>query len=306
MQLRLGSRALFSCFALLPALGCGVDDPLSGDSTAAEDAGSVGLQLRVGDATLNSVSYVITGNGFVKTGAIDVSRSSTISALIGGIPAGSGYSMTLSATDANTPAMQCAAAASFNITARATTTTTIKLLCHLPNNNGSVQLDGTTSVCPRIDVLSVEPSEVTVGGTMTLGSSVTDSDELPAPATYSWSANGGNLTGADSSQASFECTAPGTFQISLLVSDTACSDSATATVTCSPNDGAPGPRPQVKINEVESNQGTPGDWTELYNADDVPADISQQPSEQQQRRLRDCAAGGVHRRLQAGVLVGRQ
>ncbi|MGV3710461.1 MAG: lamin tail domain-containing protein, partial [Gemmatimonas sp.] len=34
------------------------------------------------------------------------------------------------------------------------------------------------------------------------------------------------------------------------------------------------PPPQVKINEVESNGGTPGDWVELYNAGSTAADIS--------------------------------
>jgi hypothetical protein len=33
-------------------------------------------------------------------------------------------------------------------------------------------------------------------------------------------------------------------------------------------------RPQVKVNEVESSGGTPGDWIELFNAGPVPVDLS--------------------------------
>src|SRR5262249_31938463 len=32
--------------------------------------------------------------------------------------------------------------------------------------------------------------------------------------------------------------------------------------------------PDIRINEVESNGGTPGDWIELYNATTAPVDIS--------------------------------
>jgi hypothetical protein len=47
--------------------------------------------------------------------------------------------------------------------------------------------------------------------------------------------------------------------------------SANATATkAAPNDCTP----YVLINEIESNNGTPGDWVELYNATLVPADVS--------------------------------
>src|SRR5262245_6877810 len=75
--------------------GCAVDARSMGGDEAAneEETGSVGLSLRVGDVTIDSVTYVITGNGFSKTGSIDVSKSSKISATIAGIPAGNGYSV---------------------------------------------------------------------------------------------------------------------------------------------------------------------------------------------------------------------
>lgn len=273
----LGSFSLLAFISSGAITACSADGGLSGpgDEAAegAERSGTVGLQLKLGDATLNSVTYAITGNGFTKTGAIDVSKSKTISTTIGGIPAGSNYSITLSGTDM-VSGIVCGGSASFNVTARATTVAVIKLECRLPaSSNGSVKIDGSANVCPRIDALSVEPAEVIVGSSMALSSAITDQDSLPAPATYAWSANGGAITGAALASASFKCTAAGSFEITLLVSDTLCSDTAKATVTCSPDPNAT-VRPNVKINEVESNGGTPGDWTELVNLDATPADIS--------------------------------
>lgn len=241
---------------------------------AGEDVGEVGLQLKLGDVTVDTLSYVIAGNGFTKSGALDVSKGKTISSTIGGIPGGTGYTLSLSGAAANDATILCTAAATFNITARATTTAVVKLECRLPaSNNGSVKVEGSANVCPRIDALSIEPSEVFVGSSMALTATVSDADKQPVAATYAWSANGGIITGGNAAAASFKCTTAGTFDITLLVSDTVCSDSATATVTCTANPTQPAPA-IVKVNEVESNGGTPGDWTELYNAGTTPADIS--------------------------------
>ncbi|HEY7376253.1 MAG TPA: hypothetical protein VIF57_29090, partial [Polyangia bacterium] len=52
------------------------------------DVGQVTFDLQVGfGVTLNSVGYAITGPaGFNRTGTIDVSHSSTVSAVITGLP----------------------------------------------------------------------------------------------------------------------------------------------------------------------------------------------------------------------------
>jgi hypothetical protein len=277
----LSQLSLVSTLALLSTgavTACSDGSSASGDGQhageTAEDVGEVGLQLKLGDATVSTLSYVISGNGFTKNGVLDVSKGKTISATIGGIPAGSGYTLSLSGAAANDATILCTASASFNITARATTTAVVKLECRLPaSNNGSVKVEGSANVCPRIDSLSIEPSEVFVGSSMALNATVTDVDKQPAAATYAWSANGGTVTGGATASASFKCTAVGTFDVTLLVSDTECSDSLSATVTCTENPSQPAPA-IVKINEVESNGGTPGDWTELYNAGTAPADIS--------------------------------
>src|SRR5450755_2707916 len=87
-----------------------------------ESTGAVGLSLDVGGGVvINSETYVITGpSGFSKTGTIDLSAATALSATIGGIPAGSGYTLTLSGSAAD-GTTNCTGSATFNVTARATT-----------------------------------------------------------------------------------------------------------------------------------------------------------------------------------------
>lgn len=252
---------------------CGGENPVPKDNGSAT-TGSVGLALNVaGGVELTTVSYDISGNGFHKSGTLDVSRSSTISAVIGGIPAGNGYVITLSAADANDASTLCSGSAVFGITARQTSVANVRLDCRLPNDNGSVAVNGTENVCPRIDGISVSPAEVAVGGSIALSSSVTDADGTPAPASFSWHATGGTVAQATAADATFTCTGPGSFTVTLDVTDTACGDSASATVTCT-SGSAPPPSPTIRVNEVESSGGVPGDWAELVNYGGAPVDLS--------------------------------
>src|SRR3954463_14845926 len=77
--------------------GCTSETP---DAVQAGDLGQIGLEVQVGSGlTVSSVSYTLLGpSGFNRSAAIDVSNSSTISALIGKLPFGNGYQITLRAT----------------------------------------------------------------------------------------------------------------------------------------------------------------------------------------------------------------
>src|SRR6185369_12950769 len=77
--------------------GCAVDPS---EPAAVDQTGSVGLQLQLAfGMTLNTVSYTITGPaGFTRAGTVDVSNSSTLSVVIGGIPFGTGYQISLHGT----------------------------------------------------------------------------------------------------------------------------------------------------------------------------------------------------------------
>lgn len=88
--------AVLLALASVPALeACSSVTPLHDNE---EDVGSLGLNLEVAPGvTLNSVEYVISGNNFEKSGTIDSSGATRISGTVGGIPAGNGYTITLTA-----------------------------------------------------------------------------------------------------------------------------------------------------------------------------------------------------------------
>ena len=117
-----------------PLGGCSREPSSHGD---VEPAGSIGLNLTAAPGvTLNSVTYTITGNGFTKTGTIDTSGSPTISGTIGGIPAGKGYTITLTATSVEGDTT-FTGSATFDVTAGATTSVTIRLNGTGKTGNGS-------------------------------------------------------------------------------------------------------------------------------------------------------------------------
>jgi hypothetical protein len=196
----------------------------------------VGLALTVpGGAVLDVVGYTVTGpGGFSKTGAIDVSHSSTISAIIP-LPAGGPYSLSLSGTSTD-GALACAGSATFSVTAHQTAGVTVHLVCHEGSRSGSVLVSGTLNICPLIDALSATPQSVLVGGSLALSAGAHDSDGGPAALTYAWTASSGTLSSTSGASPTFTCTAPGPVTISVTASDgdtaAGCADKQTVTVDC--------------------------------------------------------------------------
>jgi hypothetical protein len=219
-------------------LGCSAPSSTSSPASATDgDSASISLNLDLAPGVvLSSVSYTITGpSGFTKTGSVDVSNSGTLSFLVGGIPAGNGYSITTSATSTD-GSVSCAGSASFNVAARMTTTVAVHLACHETARVGSVQVNGVLNICPVIDDTSANPSEVMVGSTIQLTGAAHDTDSGPAALSYSWTASSGFFDNAKSASPVFSCTAPGAATLSLTVSDgdpsATCADHTTITVNC--------------------------------------------------------------------------
>src|SRR5450432_2330888 len=81
--------------------GCNAGSTGSSSSiTSQGSTGDVSFALTlVPGVTLPSATYTITGpGGFSRTGTINLTSSSTLSALISGLPAGMGYAITISST----------------------------------------------------------------------------------------------------------------------------------------------------------------------------------------------------------------
>src|SRR4051812_17542273 len=112
--------------------GCGSpDDPAA--IVVPGGAGSLSVSLQVGPGTrINTVQYDITGGGasFHKAGEINVAASTGISAIIDGIPGGSGYSVTLSASAIDHRPIACQGTSGFDIVPGSITPVGIHMLCH--------------------------------------------------------------------------------------------------------------------------------------------------------------------------------
>jgi arylsulfatase A-like enzyme len=226
---RLGSVPLIwlTLAASGPLGGCSREPSSHSD---VETAGTIGLTLAADPGvTLNAVTYSITGNGLTKTGAIDTSDSPTISGTIGGIPSGKGYTITLTAksVDGN---ITFTGSATFDVTAGATTSVTIHLNGASKTGNGSVSVNGTINVNPRVDEVTVTPQTVFVGGSIKLSAAGSDPDSGPSPLSYYWSTTGGVIDNPIGPNATLTSATPGTFTITLTVSDGAATDTASTTV----------------------------------------------------------------------------
>jgi arylsulfatase A-like enzyme len=219
---------LLALGASAPLQSC-ASEPL--DNGGAEQVGSVGVNLVAAPGvTLSSVTYSITGNGFDKTGSIDISGSSTISGTIGGIPAGKGYTLTLSATSTD-GRTSFTGSANFDVAAGKTTSLTIHLKGTTSAGNGSVTVNGTLNVGPVIDELTVTPLSVNVGRTITLESVASDADNAPAALSYYWSTTGGIISDPVAANATLTSATPGTFTVKLTVSDGEITASSFTSVT---------------------------------------------------------------------------
>ncbi len=218
--------------------GCSESSPSTGTTANNRGVGSVDIAVVQGGVTLTSVGYTISGpNSFSSTGTINVAASSTISAVIGGLPAGNGYTITLSATGTD-GATSCGGSGTFNVTAGAVATVAVTLDCHQPGTTGSVAVNGTLNVCPVADGLSANPSDVAVGFPVALAIAAHDPDSAPSPLAYSWSAPSGSFSGATTATPTFICTAPGPVTLTATASDgdatAGCAATMSVVVTCEP------------------------------------------------------------------------
>jgi len=210
-----------------------------------DSTGTIAFDLRLPDGrTINSFNYSITGpNGFSKSGTIDVSNSNTLTATIGGLPAGT-LQITLSGVTTDGSA-NCGGSKSFTATAGQTISVQVPLTCHEAARTGSVSVNGTLNVCPTIDGISANPAEANVGASIALSVVAHDSDAGPQALGYSWQASGpGTLTNANTANPTLTCNAPGMVSVTATASDgdpaASCAAQLSAQVNCTVADRTPG------------------------------------------------------------------
>jgi len=200
----------------------GGSSPAGPGAPATDDTGSVGMRLTLeGGQTVNSVNWTVTGpNGastVVQTGTVALGNSQTISFLIGGIPPGNGYTITLSGTSTDGTVV-CSGSVQFNTTPRTTTNISVTLQCNAaPSDAGSALVNGSTYSCASVNTVTAIPSETTVGQSV----AVTGAANGPTPSalTYAWSATRGTFDTPGAASANFTCTAVGPVTLTLTVGD---------------------------------------------------------------------------------------
>jgi phospholipase C len=241
---RLGVALALASGTIVSVAGCSSSDKSAGNAGNGQEAkgdvdavGSVGLELQLGPGlTLSTVNYTITGpNGFTRKGSLDVSRSNTISGTIGGLPAGRGFTISLSGTTVD-GSTQCAGSAPFDVTAHQTTQVAVHLICQQPPATGVVAINGTLNVCPGLDGVSANPGEVSVGSSIALGATAHDADRGPSPLSYKWTSSSGMLSDSNVSSPTFTCTSAGDATLTVTVSDgdptPNCTDTLSLKVSC--------------------------------------------------------------------------
>jgi hypothetical protein len=136
-------RAVLAALALTVALASGCNEPPAavtpapGGGATAGPNGSGALQIGLAvppNFQIDTVTYQIAKPGFSQSGTLDVTRSGAITATLGGIPAGAGYTLTLTATDVGKKLTGCSGSAPFAVTAGAAMPVSVDITCHLPQS----------------------------------------------------------------------------------------------------------------------------------------------------------------------------
>src|SRR6478609_1034726 len=102
--------------------------PLAAD----EHVGAVDLSLELGGKQLDSMGYAIVGSGYSKGGTLDVSHSSKVTGIIGGIPFGTNYAMTLSGKGVGSAPLDCTGSTSFDLHDVGPVPVSIRVSCKEP------------------------------------------------------------------------------------------------------------------------------------------------------------------------------
>jgi hypothetical protein len=218
----------------LSAGGCslnGSDKP--GFEATDENSGSLGLNLTIGNTELKEVKAVISSTALaadiVKTIPVG-GKKSTISILLGGLPAGS-YTIALSGKTIDGK-IDCSGSASFSITAGSSTGVTVPLACTSDAGRGSVTANGTLNRCPQLTGFLVAPLATDVGESILAESSVTDAD-AGDEITYAWTATQGTFANPAAANTTYKCTSSGDQTLTLTAKDKGnCVVSSTVSVSC--------------------------------------------------------------------------
>lgn len=214
-RLHLGILAVALIAATTPACS----PPPSPQPANDGEIGTIGFALQVAPGvTINSLSWTISnaGTGFSRSGAVNVQSSNTLTFQVGGLPAGAGYTISLTGASVG-GAFSCAGSVELAVTAGTTNPVALSLTCTaVAAGTGSVAVRGTTTVCATITELSASPLETAVNSTVSLVAAATAGTLTP---TFAWTATAGGFDNPAAASPTFTCPAtPADVTITLAVS----------------------------------------------------------------------------------------
>jgi hypothetical protein len=227
-------------------MACTTSSPVSpsgngqgGSAPSNESTGRVRAALTLPViGTITSVTYNITGPT-TTSGTVTIGDAQSIEFVVGGLLAGSGYSINLTATDSLGD--HCSGSASgFTIIAGAISNVGLSMTCQegvdatvgADVQTGSLAIDAAATIvdaggptqCPGITSFSISPAEEPVGATSALSVTTT------IPATITWitpgpppgpspgpPAGNGTIDNPTSATPTFTCTGGGTAQVTVVV-----------------------------------------------------------------------------------------
>lgn len=222
-----------ACLMAQTQIGC-LPSELDAGGVATLGSASFALTL-ANNTTVTRVAYAITRNGAEPvTGVVDVSDSAaTVSFAIGGIHAGTGYLVELSA-NLDDGSAACVGQSHFDVVAGGATSVSVILQCRGTTGSppGPIQVGGGIDTCPVITSIVASPARVAVGGTIALSADAVDADGDAI--SFLWTASGqyGVIRQPRAASTRFACVLPGTVDLSIAASDGNCSDSQTFSITC--------------------------------------------------------------------------
>jgi acid phosphatase len=238
---------LLSGFLVTPLFsGCAMESTDSPDS-GSENEGQIGLELQIAPGfSLDTVRFTLLGPlGFSREGQIGVASSTKVSTIIGGVPFGTGFQLTLRSTLVGGGG-ECTGASAFDVQGPGTTRVSVHMTCVLQPGTGSVVVNGALNICPRIDGIDANPAEVLFGSSLALKASAVDVDRGPSAMSFAWSSTSGVIGAGTTASPTLTCNHVGMTTVTLTVSDgdPACSSTQSVDVVCSE------PPPQTPIKHV--------------------------------------------------------
>ncbi|MEM7435025.1 MAG: esterase-like activity of phytase family protein [Myxococcota bacterium] len=232
-----------SILALACALVMGAGCASSPQESAAEETGSLSLDLVLGDdVEIDTVDWEITGGEMEPmSGTIDVSApGATASVEVFGLPPTEGdeYTISLQATSVDGGG-SCKGAADFGVEVGEATDIMVMLNCQFPTRLGGVRANGKFNICAELSKVIVSPLQTSVGNDIDLASAGFDVEGDAIE--YRWTSTGGTIADATAATTTYTCDEEGEQSVTIEVSDDGfeyCLGTWTVPVTCGEGDPA--------------------------------------------------------------------